>query len=454
MSSSIFPTSISTGGDVIDPRLPFNDVSNSDKQRLLVSKMNMCSSVHDFTDPNENSSEKDLKRKTLIEILDFLASNSVKFTEPTIESLCKMCSSNLFRDFPPKYALSFARGENDDDEPLFDPSWSHLQLVYDVLLQFLSYNSLDVKVAKKFVDHSFISRLLNLFESEDPRERECLKSVLHRVYGKFMVHRPFIRMSVSNIIYRFVFETERHSGIAELLEIFGSVISGFALPLKKEHKIFLFRVLIPLHKPKSVGFYHQQLTYCIVQFVEKEPKLTISVIKGLLKYWPVTSSQKQLMFLSELEELLEIITKEEFEIIMVPLFRRIGFCLNSFHFQVAERAHLLWNNERILELVRHNRHVIMPLVFSSLERNTQTHWHRAVLNLTQNVRNMFKEMDADLVLACQGKFEEEKSTVTVISERRRLTWERLETAASAGFRPVVSGSISPLENAATCIVSC
>lgn len=334
MSSSIFPTSISAGNEMIDPHVSFNDVSNSDKQRLFISKLNLCSSVYNFTDPNEKSSEKDLKRKILIELLDFLASNSAKFSEPTIDAMCKMCANNIFRDFPPKYPSNCTRGENEDDEPLFDPAWTHLQLVYDILLQFLSYNSLDVKVAKKYVDHSFILRLLNLFESEDPRERDCLKSVLHRVYGKFMVHRPFIRMAVSNIIYRFVFETERHSGIAELLEIFGSVISGFALPLKKEHKMFLLRVLIPLHKPKSVGVYHQQLTYCIVQFVEKEPKLAGTVIKGLLKYWPVTSSQKQLMFLSELEELLEMINMEEFETIMVPLFRRIGCCLNSSHFQV------------------------------------------------------------------------------------------------------------------------
>ena len=92
-----------------------------------------------------------------------------------------------------------------------------------------------------------------------------------------------------------------------MLEIFGSVITGFAIPLKEEHKIFLCRALIPLHKPKSVGVYNQQLTYCIciVKFVEKEPRLAGTVVKGMLKYWPLTSSQKELMFLSELEQLLE-----------------------------------------------------------------------------------------------------------------------------------------------------
>ena len=56
---------------------------------------------------------------------------------------------------------------------------------------------------------------------------------------------------INNIFYRFVYETERHNGVAELLEILGSIINGFALPLKEEHKIFLLKVLMPLHKVRG-----------------------------------------------------------------------------------------------------------------------------------------------------------------------------------------------------------
>jgi len=91
-------------------------------------------------------------------------------------------------------------------------------------------------------------QLLDLFDSEDPRERDFLKTTLHRIYGKFLGLRAYIRKSVNHIFYRFIYETEHHNGIAELLEILGSIINGFALPLKEEHKIFLLKVLLPLHK--------------------------------------------------------------------------------------------------------------------------------------------------------------------------------------------------------------
>lgn len=39
-----------------------------------------------------------------------------------------------------------------------------------------------------------------------------------------------------------------------------SIINGFALPLKSEHKQFLVRVLIPLHTAKSLSIFHAQVS--------------------------------------------------------------------------------------------------------------------------------------------------------------------------------------------------
>lgn len=46
------------------------------------------------------------------------------------------------------------------------------------------------------------SKLLELFDSEDPREREYLKTILHRVYGKLLGLRAYIRKQINNIFLR------------------------------------------------------------------------------------------------------------------------------------------------------------------------------------------------------------------------------------------------------------
>lgn len=76
---------------------------------------------------------------------------------------------------------------------------------------------------------------------------------------------------------------------------------------------------------------------CIVrwlQFVEKDSKLADPVLRTLLKFWPVTNSQKEVLFLGELEEILELTQAPEFQKVMMPLFRQLAKCLNSQHFQV------------------------------------------------------------------------------------------------------------------------
>lgn len=60
-----------------------------------------------------------------------------------------------------------------------------------------------------FVHMLLRSKLLELFDSEDPREREYLKTILHRVYGKLLGLRAYIRKQINNIFLRW--EAHRHT---------------------------------------------------------------------------------------------------------------------------------------------------------------------------------------------------------------------------------------------------
>ncbi|KAK4488788.1 hypothetical protein RD792_004577 [Penstemon davidsonii] len=393
----------------------FKDVPSSEKQLLFIKKVKMCCVLFDFTDPTKYLKEKEIKRQTLLELVEYITSANGKFLETIMQEVVKMVSVNIFREFKPQPRENkLVDGVDlEEDEPAMDPSWPHLQVVYEFLLRFVASPETDGKIAKRYMDHSFVLKLLDLFDSEDPREREYLKTILHRIYGKFMVHRPFIRKSINNIFFRFVFETEKHNGIAEFLEVLGSIINGFALPLKEEHKLFLVRTLIPLHKPKCLAMYHQQLSYCITQYVEKDCKLADIIVRGLLKNWPVTNSSKEVLFLNELEEVLEATQGPEFQRCMV-----------------AERALFLWNNDHIENLIKQNRKIILPIIFPALERNARHHWNQAVHSLTLNVRKIFYDLDPDLFKACQLKFQDDESKENEMKEKREATWKRLEELAA------------------------
>jgi len=413
----------------VDHLPQIRQVASNDRQKLFLKKLELCCYTFDFTNPGLDVREKEMKRECLQDLVDYVNSGNGKFSDEVSPLVVHMISINLFRTLPPSKHSSMESYDLDEEEPSLEPAWPHLSIVYELLLRYVVSSDTDAKIAKAYINQQFILRLLDLFDSEDPRERDYLKTILHRIYGKFMCHRPFIRRAINHVFYRFVYETERHNGIAELLEILGSIINGFALPLKEEHKMFLRRALLPLHKPKCLPLYHQQLSYCVTQFVEKDSTLAEVVIRGLLRFWPVTNSHKEVLFLGELEEILELTQDKEFAAVAEPLFRQVSKCLTSCHFQVGERSLFLWNNEYVLQLVHHNKELIIPLIVGALEENAKQHWNPAVHSLSLNVRKMFQDMDPKLYEKCRANYEQEAKKKSEAAVRRQEQWKVIEEAA-------------------------
>jgi len=97
---------------------------------------------------------------------------------------------------------------------------SHLyQVVYEFFLRFIVSSEVNGKVAKRYVDQSFIRSWIELFDAEDPREREYVKTVLHRMYGKFMSYRSSIRKVISQVFFRYIYETGRFEKTCKIAKI-------------------------------------------------------------------------------------------------------------------------------------------------------------------------------------------------------------------------------------------
>ncbi|XP_029634249.1 serine/threonine-protein phosphatase 2A 56 kDa regulatory subunit epsilon isoform isoform X1 [Octopus bimaculoides] len=399
------------------------DTSPAEQQELFTKKLQQCCLVFDFMDPVSDLKSKEIKRACLNELVDYITATRGILTEPVYSEIVGMIACNIFRTLPPNDNPDF---DPEEDDPTLEASWPHLQIVYEFFLRFLESPDFVATSAKKFIDQKFVLQLLELFDSEDPRERDFLKTVLHRIYGKFLGLRAFIRKQINNIFLRFIYETEQFNGVGELLEILGSIINGFALPLKQEHKLFLIRVLIPLHKARSLSLYHAQLAYCVVQFLEKDASLTEEAVKGLLKFWPKQCSQKEVMFLGEIEEILDVIEPPHFQRIMDPLFRQIARCVSSPHFQVAERALYYWNNEYIMSLIEENAVVIMPIMFSSLYNISKDHWNKTIVALVYNVLKTFMEMNTKLFDELSANYKSERQREKKREKDREELWRELE----------------------------
>ena len=83
--------------------------------------------------------------------------------------------------------------------------------------------------------------------------------------------------------------------------------------------------------------------------MEKDKSMCEPIVRGLISYWPWTSTNKVLLFIHELEEILELahpgvldtLGEECLRLVMQTVSR----CISSPHFQIAERMLFLWNNQ-------------------------------------------------------------------------------------------------------------
>eukprot|EP00927_Polykrikos_kofoidii_P085087 TRINITY_DN9150_c0_g4_i1.p1 TRINITY_DN9150_c0_g4~~TRINITY_DN9150_c0_g4_i1.p1 ORF type:complete len:474 (+),score=96.85 TRINITY_DN9150_c0_g4_i1:30-1451(+) len=408
---------------VLLPKL--REASPAERSDLFRRKLEACSVIFDFSN-DSNQHEKEAKRGTLIEIVDYVNNTRNCFNEVLMQDVVNMVGANIFRALRTRNKDPLAFSDPEDDEVLLERAWPHLQIVYEFFLRFVVSNDVDPKIAKRFVDQNFMLKLLELFDSEDPRERDYLKTILHRIYGKFMALRSFIRRAVQNVFFKVIYECDAHNGVGELLEILGSIINGFALPLKEEHKDFLTKALIPLYRVKCLASFYQQLSYCIGQYVEKSPRLTYEIVTGMLRLWPVSITAKQVLFLNSLEEILELTVPADFVRMQGVVCERIALCIQCSHFQVAERALFFWNNDYIVKLINQNRHELFPGLIAALYKNTKQHWNSAVLGLSYNVLKLVMEADAQLFDEISAKHRAAEVEEEKREQERGMKWNYLQ----------------------------
>ncbi|GJM99409.1 hypothetical protein PR202_ga16504 [Eleusine coracana subsp. coracana] len=406
----------------------------------LIDKIASCTRVFTFVDAVDPISERDAKTERLGEILTAVHSAAKQQRTPldhrVMVALVNMFRANLFRAMPPPSSppLPPDGGEEDTPATVLSPAWPHLQAVYDILVAFVA--STDAKTLRHHVDRGFLSGLLALFASEDPRERDRLKTAYHQLYAKLTCDRAFMRRSMAHALLAFAHEAaaDHCCGVAEVLEICGSIINGFAVPVKDEHSAFLARVLMPLHRTRWAHAYHRQLAYCVLEFVRKEPGLADAVLRGILRRWPVTSCHKEVLLIEELEEVVELLDPDQFQRLAVPVCSRIARCVGSSSSQVAERALYVWNNERFLELASASPGVmekILPAFVASVESNLEQHWSKCVQQVTASVKALLQEVAPELYARCVDDLAARRAEAEVAAAVRDARWRKVEMAAAA-----------------------
>lgn len=381
--------------------------SSQENRDLFLKKLQFCTQVLDFNDENKNTVEKSERLKNLAELSETLEHQNqvVSLVIPNIEIVMEMIQKNIFRPLPVVKKQGVA-GEtaNDDDETVIDPSWPHLQPVYEFFLQLIMNEAAEIKNLKQFISHKFIQEFLELFDSEEPKEREYLKNILHKLYSKLVPRRRMIRKAITDTFYTLIHENFKFNGASELLDILAAIISGFAVPLRDEHVHFFKTVIIPLHKVQTCPKFHNELLRCSMLFVSKDPMLAFPLVDGLLKYWPFANNLKETKFLQELLEVLDVCEGSKLEPYVDRLFCRLLKSIASPHLHVSDTAMCFFENDFFLGILKQYKSKTFPILVPVIVHLADNHWHKALQDSLAALRNILRDIDpAQFEKAAQNK---------------------------------------------------
>ncbi|KAJ1881422.1 serine/threonine-protein phosphatase 2A 56 kDa regulatory subunit delta isoform, partial [Kickxella alabastrina] len=150
---------------------------------------------------------------------------------------------------------------------------------------------------------------------------------------------------------------------------------------------------------------------------------------SLLRYWPKVNSPKEVMFVNELEGIMDVIEPAQFTSICQPLFQQLVKCIVSPHFQIAERTLGMWRNNYFVNLITDNIHLILPIALSGIYRHSRSHWNRNIHNQVYQILRFFVNVNEDLFEQCLSDFRHQRDQERKRARKNVNWWTAVEKIA-------------------------
>ena len=134
-SSRFEPNAADLNREIV--KLPnFDEVAPEEQISLFNQKVDQCNVIFDFNDPTQDIRGKEIKRITLQELIQFIVSNRFNYTDEMYSHVISMFKKNLFRPIPPPVNPVGELFDPDEDEPVSELAWPHMQSIYEFFFAF------------------------------------------------------------------------------------------------------------------------------------------------------------------------------------------------------------------------------------------------------------------------------------------------------------------------------
>ena len=316
----------------LDP-LP-RSVQDPQFNTLLKQKLDICCEILDFLSPNAQVQEKEIKSRSLCELIE-LFENSREVTTLNDEQkgwIFHMLEMNILRQ-DPIYPIVFM--SVDYSLSIVEPAWPHLFYCYQILNRFIQ-----LFPDSHFLGLDTVKKLIHLTQLPDTNERMQLIAFLRTYFDK----NEKSRVEVLKMVERKLIDIRDGSATPfcamPLLILLTHIYHKMANTV--EYKRTLNEAVLPLLGLRFLPMYHQNLKQLLVSITEKNSGFVHSVLRKLELMWPHTSGTKQKEFLEILIALCSKSPQDIFRPLARRVFKFIGECILSPNVKVSEVSIGIW----------------------------------------------------------------------------------------------------------------
>ena len=169
------------------------------------------------------------------------------------------------------------------------------------------------------------------------------------------------------------------------------------------------------------------------------------VLEYMERHWPKTSATKEVLFLSEIETLSELVIPEQAQDCVALICKMICLAVGDPAFQVAERALVLWESDSFMKLITANSKIAFPVILPVIFKTAVGHWCSDVRTLALNAMRVLKGCDVETFDEVGRKFNQYEGQKLATEMQNGTTWVELaDTFGSAGQRADVRKSVASL----------
>ncbi|EAX96923.1 hypothetical protein TVAG_087480 [Trichomonas vaginalis G3] len=344
--------------------------NNPEFKNIFLHKLNLGCQVFSDMDPNQRLA----KRIVLHQVAECIITLGIgPFIDSEMTSkVYEMIYVNIKRPVP-KFELN--QFLNSDSGCFSVPEWEHLEFVYTIFQIFYkTFPKLE------FWTTQFFESLIPLISSRDTLERDRLAIILSTYYINNPILLHGFALKLAKIIENH-FITPDPCAVYTALTIFSNIIAS---SIENRNMAFNLcnNLCIQLIQNQYLSIFISPFSNLLKMILPLSETLTLILLNGIVKYWPVSDPAKQVPMIKLIIAALFSNHSMNDGVILKKVFLLLGELCDTEFFKVADQACKCLQEEVILGLLSNNCREIVPYIMTHV-RSSLKHWYAPLRETAQ-----------------------------------------------------------------------